>query len=57
MHTLKITFLLLAIFVLTVSVVKSEDITVPDEPTISIEYTPKDQLTHNKRKRKIKAQV
>lgn len=55
MNTLKITFLLLAILLLTVSVVTSEEVVVPDEPSTSIEYSPKDQLTHTKRKRKLKS--
>ncbi|WP_282041625.1 hypothetical protein [Winogradskyella flava] len=52
MKALKITLALLAITVLTVSGVKSEDVVVDNEPTYK-EYSPKDLLAVDKKKLKV----
>jgi len=54
MKTLKITFLLLAVVVLTVSVVSKED-AVQDETTTYKEYTP-NKLVIDRKKSKISTQ-
>ncbi|WP_299272969.1 hypothetical protein [uncultured Psychroserpens sp.] len=57
MKTLKITFLLLAVLVLTVSGVRPENANLTDEQPTQKEYTPKDQLALEKKKLKLKSQV
>lgn len=54
MKTLKITLALVAVLLLTVSGVKSEDVVVNEEPTYK-EYSPKDLLAADKTKLKIES--
>ncbi len=55
MKTLKITLSLIAVLLLTVSGVKSEDITNQNEPTYK-EYSPNDLLAVDKKKLKLQGQ-
>tara|TARA_R110002072_G_scaffold277031_2_gene438745 strand:+ start:808 stop:1017 length:210 start_codon:yes stop_codon:yes gene_type:complete len=57
MKTLKITLMLLAVLLLTVSGVKSENVNVADDQPTYKEYSPKDQLAIDKRKLKLKSNV
>jgi hypothetical protein len=53
MKTLKITLSLIAVLLLTVSGVKSEDVNVIDEQPTFKEYSPKDLLAVDKKKLKL----
>ena len=56
MKTLKITLMLVAVLLLTVSGVKSEDVNVADEQPTYKTHTSYDLIAHNKTKAKLKPQ-
>jgi hypothetical protein len=56
MKTLKITLSLIAIAMLTVSSVQTNDVVADNEPTFK-EYTPGDQLAVDKRRLKLKTRA
>jgi len=55
MKTLKITLVLVAVLVLTVSGVQSENVNVVDENLTNKKYSPKDLLAIEKKQIKIKS--
>ncbi|MFC0603118.1 hypothetical protein [Winogradskyella pulchriflava] len=55
MKTLKITLALVAVLLLTVSGVQSENVVVDNEPTYK-NYSPKDLLAVDKKKLKVESQ-